>query len=235
MPIETISHPNVAEMAFEQMKDLITSGEWKAGERIPPEIELAKMMGVSRVSIRAALQNLASLGIVTRQQGKGTVVCSMSGEQQINGLVSMLVLEPPDLQAMNEYRMILECGSAELAATRCDESVISKLRENLGEMKKLSESGEDTAEVDVEFHMLIAEATLNPMVIKTYEIMKKSFLSCMRVYKRIIDIRTGIYYHTKLIEALNNHDSFGAKRIMEEHLQKNESDIQRVVQEQTKK
>lgn len=225
MPIQSIERPNVSEIAFEQIKGLIAAGEWKPGERIPPEIELAKTMGVSRVSIRAALQKLSGLGIIERRQGKGTVVCSLSGEQQINGLVSMLVLEPPDLQAMNDFRMILECGAAELAAVRCTENDIKEMQKNLEKMQQMSETGEDTAEVDVDFHLLIAQATANPMVLKTYVVMRESFLSCMREYKKIIDIRTGLYYHTNIIAALRNHDAFSAKKIMQEHLQKNEIDI----------
>lgn len=229
MPIQSIEHPNVSEMAFEQIKELISTGEWKPGDKIPPEIELAKMMGVSRVSIRAAMQKLVGLGIIERRQGKGTIVCNLAGEHQINGLVSMLVLDPPDLQAMNEFRMIIECGAAELAAKRCNDDTIVKLQKNLEMMKEKSRLGEDTAEIDVDFHMLIAQATDNPMVQRTYEVMRDSFLSCMTEYKKIIDIRMGVYFHTILIDALKCHDAAAAKRIMREHLQKNQTDIEKIV------
>ena len=64
MPIEPIKKSNVSEEVFEQMKTLISTGEWKAGEKIQSENDLAKTFGVSRVSIRAALGRLNALGLV---------------------------------------------------------------------------------------------------------------------------------------------------------------------------
>ncbi|HML36759.1 MAG TPA: FadR/GntR family transcriptional regulator [Bacillota bacterium] len=225
MSLQSIDRQNISEMAFEQIKGMISSGEWKPGEKIPAETELAETMGVSRVTIRAALQKLASLGLIERKQGRGTIVCDPGNGQQINGLVSMLVLMPPTVKAMNEYRMILECGTAELAASRCDDEIIRRLEENLTEMERLRDINEDTAAVDVEFHTIIAEATRNPLIIKTMEVMRDSFMECMRTYKRLTDLQAGFYYHRHLIEALRNRDAFGARKLMEESLRKNQTDM----------
>lgn len=231
MPIQSIERQNISEMVFEQLVDLISSGEWKQGEKIPAETELAETMGVSRVSIRAALQKLSSLGLIERKQGRGTIVCDLSSGQQINGLMPMLVLMPPDIKAMNEFRLILECGAAELAAVRCDDSLIKKLEYNLAEMERLNTENKETADVDVDFHFMIAEATQNPLIIKTQQIMRESFLECMHAYKRFTDVEAGFYYHRNLIAALRNKDAFSAKRIMEEHLKKNQTDMDRAIQE----
>lgn len=234
MPVQSIDRQNISEMVFKQLMDLISSGEWKQGEKIPAETELAQTMGVSRVSIRAALQKLSSLGLIERKQGHGTIVCDLSSGQQINGLVPMLVLMPKSLQSMNEYRLILECGAAELAALRCDDQIIKRLEDNLAEMERLSAENKDSASVDVDFHFIIAEATQNPLIIKTHQIMRDSFLECMRAYKRLTDVSAGFYYHRNLIEALRNRDSFGARRIMEEHLKKNQTDIERAMEKAKK-
>jgi GntR family transcriptional repressor for pyruvate dehydrogenase complex len=234
MPVQSIDRQNISEMVFEQLMALISSGEWKQGEKIPAETELAENMGVSRVSIRAALQKLSSLGLIERRQGRGTIVCDLASGQQINGLVPILVLMPPNIQSMNEYRLILECGAAELAALRCDDKIIKRLEDNLAEMERLNADNMDSASVDVDFHIIIAEATKNPLIIKTQQIMRDSFLECMRTYKRLTDVRAGFYYHRNLIEALRNRDAFGARKIMEEHLKKNQIDLDRAMQEQTK-
>jgi len=231
MPVQSIDRQNISEMVFEQLIALISSGEWKQGEKIPSETELAENMGVSRVSIRAALQKLSSLGLVERRQGHGTTVCDLASGQQINGLVPMLVLAPLNIQSMNEYRLILECGAAELAALRCDDKTIKRLEDNLAEMERLNADNMDSASVDVDFHIIIAEATKNPLIIKTQQIMRDSFLECMRTYKRLTDVRAGFYYHRNLIEALRNRDAFGARKVMEEHLKKNQIDLDRAMQE----
>ncbi len=229
MPVQSIERQNISEMVFEQIKEMISSGEWKPGDKIPAETELAETMGVSRVSIRAALQKLSSLGLIERKQGRGTIVCDLSNGQQINGLVPMLVLMPPTIMAMHEYRMILECGAVELAALRCDDNTIRRLEENLAVMERMNAADEDCAVVDVEFHNIIAEATQNPLIIKTQQVMRDSFLECMRTYKRLTDVRAGYYYHRNLIEALRNRDAFGARKIMEEHLKKNQIDLNRAL------
>ncbi|HVI42056.1 MAG TPA: FadR/GntR family transcriptional regulator [Anaerovoracaceae bacterium] len=231
MTLQSIDRQNISEMAFEQIKGMIWSGEWKPGDKLPAETELAKTMGISRVTIRAALQKLSSLGLIERRQGSGTVVCDPGNGRQINGLVPMLVLMPPTIRAMNEYRMIFECGTAELAASRCDDEIIRRLEENLTEMELLRDANEDTAAVDVEFHYIIAEATQNPLIIKTMEVMKDSFMECMRTYKRLTDVQAGFYYHRHLIEALKNRDAFGARKLMEESLRKNQTDMDRALAE----
>ena len=233
MPVQSIERQNISEMVFEQIKEMISSGEWKPGDKIPAETELAETMGVSRVSIRAALQKLSGLGLIERKQGRGTIVCDLSNGQQINGLVPMLVLMPPTIMAMHEYRMILECGAAELAALRSDDSTIQRLEENLAVMERMNAADEDCAVVDVEFHNIIAEATQNPLIIKTQQVMRDSFLECMRTYKRLTDVRSGYYYHRNLIEALRNRDAFGARKTMEEHLKKNQIDLNRAMQAET--
>jgi len=221
MPIQSIGKQNISEKVFEQIKGLIISGEWKPGEKIPSEIQLAEIMNVSRVSIRSALQKFGSLGIITRQQGKGTIICDFSGQQQLNGLVPVLILNAPDLNSMSEYRIVFECGAVELAATRCKEHFLTKLSENLDQMTTLINEGQDSAEVDVGFHCLIGDATENPLIVRTFQIMKSAFLDSMREYKKLTEIHTGLYYHKKLLEALAHHDSYSARRIMEEHLESN--------------
>ena len=234
MPVQSIERHNISEMVFSQLLELISSGEWKPGDKIPAETELAETMGVSRVSIRAALQKLASLDLIERKQGRGTIVRNLQEGQQINGLVPTLVLAKPSLKSMNEFRMILECGAVELAALCRDDDVVPRLEENLQEMMRLGAEGSDCAEIDVDFHYIISEATKNPLIIKTQQVMRDSFLECMQIYKRITDRHTGYYYHAQLIEALRNRDAFGARKTMEEHLKKNQQDLELAIAEQNR-
>ncbi len=221
MPVQFIQRLNISEKVFEQFKGLILSGEWKQGEKIPSEVELAETIGVSRISVRAALQKLASLGLVERRQGYGTIVCNLTDGPQLNGLVPMLVLSPPSIKNMNEFRMILECAAVELAAERRSDDTIKKLEDNLKKMVELSEQGKDCAIVDTDFHYIIAEATQNPLIIKTMELMKDTYVDCMRKYKSARGEGTGMLHHKNIIDAIRHKDAYGAKKIMEEHLRQN--------------
>ena len=74
MGIVPIKKVNVGQMVFDQMQELLIRGEWKPGDRLPSENELAEMFNVSRITIRQALQKLSVLGLVETRFGEGSVV-----------------------------------------------------------------------------------------------------------------------------------------------------------------
>ena len=134
MPIEPIKKSNVSEEVFEQMKTLISTGEWKAGEKIQSENDLAKTFGVSRVSIRAALGRLNALGLVVSKQGEGTFVGEATIETCMNSLLPMLIIDHTQLMDVYEFRRIVDVGSARLAAQNADSDDLEALEKNLKDM-----------------------------------------------------------------------------------------------------
>ena len=74
MAIQKISRASIGDQVYQQMKDQIVNGEWKAGDRLPSENELAEQFGVSRVTVRGALQKLAALGLIETKLGDGSYV-----------------------------------------------------------------------------------------------------------------------------------------------------------------
>ena len=75
MGIKPIQRVHVGEQVFEQLKKLLIQGEWKQGEKIPSENELADMFGVSRITIRQALQKLSTLGLKMCIRDRSIFVC----------------------------------------------------------------------------------------------------------------------------------------------------------------
>ena len=76
----------VSDIVFDQLKEMIVTQEWAPGDKIPSENEIAQMMSVSRVSVRSALQRLASIGIIESRQGEGTFVREYSTSRQLEHL-----------------------------------------------------------------------------------------------------------------------------------------------------
>ncbi|MBO7709408.1 MAG: FadR family transcriptional regulator [Lachnospiraceae bacterium] len=221
MPIRSIGHQNMTDAVFDQLTSMITNGEWKPGDKIPSEMDLAQLMGVSRITIRAAIQRLVSLGILSRQQGSGTVIREYAGADHISNLMPMLVLTMPDLKVMTEYRIILECGAAELAASRCTPDDLLKLKANYAKQEHLTKAREDTSQIDLQFHFLIAETSRNPLVIQTEQIMRASFLTAMQSLKKFTDDELCLYYHSSIINALEANDPVQAQKLMRDHLDNN--------------
>src|SRR5262249_26473857 len=70
------------------LADAIESGQWKSGEQLPTEDQLAANFGVSKITVRQALQELASAGYVRREQGRGTFVAKATLDQGPRELTS---------------------------------------------------------------------------------------------------------------------------------------------------
>src|ERR1700759_1625593 len=79
MPLRTARRVGVIDEVLAQMEDLVASGEWPVGSRIPPEPELVGHLGVGRNSVREAVRALSHAGVLEARQGDGTYVRSAGG------------------------------------------------------------------------------------------------------------------------------------------------------------
>ncbi|MFV0351268.1 MAG: FadR/GntR family transcriptional regulator [Oscillospiraceae bacterium] len=219
MPIQQIPKNNISDTVLEQFKKAISSGEWMPGSKIPSENELAARMGVSRISVRSALQKLSILGVVESRQGEGTYVCELNSGLVLNSLVPVMLLRNHDMQHVLEFRKLLECGGAALAAQRADSEDVARLEENYATLTKLQHDSPDRITVDWEFHFLIAQATKNPMITQVFLVIKDVLIESMREIAKLMTENNALRYHRDIIEAIKFHTPVLAQRLMEEHLQ----------------
>jgi len=92
MQMEKVERVNIGDRVFEQMRQMILTGQWQAGDRIPSENELVRTLGVSRVSVRAAIHQLVGMGVLTVRHGDGTFVSDpMGGNLQSRMMQQMLL------------------------------------------------------------------------------------------------------------------------------------------------
>lgn len=224
MGIQPIKRVNVGEQVLEQMKRMLISGEWKAGQKLPSENELSEQFGISRITVRQALQKLNALGLLETRVGEGTFVKKPELSSCLNGLIPVAYLGTWDNKQVIEYRLIIETGSAYLAAKRAEEEDIQKLEKILHEMEAAAECSDNKlfAEKDLEFHNEIGQITHNPLLIKTNEILQSVLEQSML---EVIDRMqySGIIYHKKLIEAIKAHEARRAQSVMREHIMQNEN------------
>ena len=93
--VNKIKRQSVASQVYEQLKHNIVSGIWTAGEKIPSENQLVKMLGVSRISVREALKQLVSLGLLEARQGEGTFVKQLEADSYIFDTPETIDIEKP--------------------------------------------------------------------------------------------------------------------------------------------
>jgi len=219
MALQSVRKQNIGDLVYNQFMDALVSGEWKPGERIPSEHELSERLKVSRISVRGALQKLVALGLIESRQGEGTFVCQLNGAQFANNLVPLAVLGDTSLQHLLEFRAIIDCEIAALAAVRATDSVIQQLKENYQAQMSILNDHELTAYYDMEFHSLLACASENPLIIQTYTVFKDVFNKSMY---DVIEVTRGSgadIYHARIIQAIEKRDAVRAREEMHQHIQ----------------
>ena len=153
-----------ADKISRQIRGLITSGQLKPGDRLPPERKLAEKLGVGRTHVREALQKLEFYGILKTLPQSGTIVAGL-GITALEGLISdVLKLENSDFASLVETRVILETHAASLAAKRRTSEDLVNIQKALAAYEKKVKQGEQAVEEDLMFHLKSAEASKNSVL-----------------------------------------------------------------------
>ncbi len=162
--LSEIKVEKLSDKIIEQIKNLISSGQLKPGDRLPSERKLSETFNVGRMHVRDAIQKLEFYGIVKTLPQSGTVVEGL-GVVALEGIITdILELTDADFQSMTETRIILEANAAELAARRATKSDLVKIEESIHAFEKKVKSGDPGIEEDLMFHLKIAESTHNPVL-----------------------------------------------------------------------
>lgn len=146
-----VKRATIKEQIIVQVRDQIVRGAWPPGTKIPSENELTRRLGVSRVSLREALQNLSSLGLLESRQGGGTFVKEYSGEILFNPLFPMLALDKTDVLNVLEYRRIVEKGTVALVMEKAGTKEIEDLEAAYREMVRQRKDAHAFARADLDF------------------------------------------------------------------------------------
>ncbi|NOY13874.1 MAG: FadR family transcriptional regulator [Deltaproteobacteria bacterium] len=214
----------LSEEIVNQIKELISRGDLRPGQKIPSERELASFLGVSRPSVREAIMVLEAMGFLESRQGGGTYVRSLADVTIRDPLADMVERRDPRmLHALTEVRIGLETWSAYLAAKRAEDSEIERLRELYAVMVEQSASGGWDAEIDAEFHLTITAATHNTLQVHVLDTIQSLFQATIMValsefYSKEGYIELLLSHHRKIMEAIAARDPERARDQMMEHL-----------------
>jgi GntR family transcriptional repressor for pyruvate dehydrogenase complex len=204
-----------AEVAAYLEREIASRG-LKPGDKLPTERELAAQLSVSRGTVRAALQDLASKHLLERTPGRGTLVAQPPAA--VSELYARLANVDQAQQDVAELRGSLEPLVAELAALRSSAADLIQLQDVLnGSNEHLSP--EEALRLDIEFHTLLAQAARNQLM-ATVLTMTSSWTSEVRLrsHSTIEGRRTSIEGHRHILEAIQSRDATGAGIAMRDHL-----------------
>ncbi len=223
MVFKPIKPKKVSSQIAEQIRSSILAGEFNPGDKLPPERELAEMFGVSRPSVREALNILAVAGLVESYQGGGTVVKSLIETTTGPPLSELIKAERERALDVIEVRKCMEAWTAYYAAQRALPEDVRRLESIVAEMERNLGVTKSSQDLDANFHIVIAQATHNVvwlhMMQSIFDAMKEFQQGVWRaVYLTEEDHRLLYRHHRAVFEAIRDRDPEKARDEMLTHL-----------------
>lgn len=201
-----------------QIREQLARRALRTGDRLPPERELAEEFGVSRNTLREALRSLEIAGLLELRKGAagGAFIREGGGEAAVAGLADLYRLGAIRPEHLTEARIIVGTEVARLACMRITAADLEALEANLRAAEEATARGDmqRRAEINYEFHRLLARATRNPVLI----VLTDALLAMTRHFIEEIGYRPNRYVlpsRRRLIAQLRKGDARGAAREME--------------------
>ena len=231
MPLKAVESTRLYRQIADQIVGLIDSGEFPAGSRLPPERELAGLLGVSRTSVREAIIALEIAARVEVRVGTGIFVIrapaeAVPGPQAVVGDKGV---GPFELLAA---RALIEGETAALAAKHARKADLVALRDTIVRMRAHAEDAGERDAADRAFHVRIAEATGNGAlahaVAGLWDLRRGDLWSRIEVHFHTAALRAKtLADHEAIVAALAARDGAGARKAMHRHLERVVREFQR--------
>lgn len=220
MPFQPVRNPRLYEKVAEEIGLRIANGEFKTGDRLPSERELARMLGVSRPVLREALVTLEIAGSVEVRGGSGCFVIA-TGDMAPPPLAD----GGPSPFEIVQARIAIETDIAAAAAENATPETLSSLDETIGMMRADLASQRDTRDTDRLFHIRLAEmagnSVLTGIVSDLWSHMTAPVFNRLGVNTGLRDTDTEtIAEHIRIIDAVREGDAQRARDAMAQHLER---------------
>lgn len=214
---------------------MIIRRELKPGDRLPSEMVLCDQMGVSRNTLRAALNKLDALGFTVSRQGGGTYVKEVDSDVYLNFFVPALLTHNVNLLEVMQFRKGIEVEAARLAAANATDEDIAELSELLEHCKKNLDEMERFAQSNTDFHTAVAKASHNMMFKKMMEIIRMMILTEMQNFlvAQGEDVDS-TFYHEMVLRCIIEGKPEEAAFFMERHLTLVIKRVEKYVKRETK-
>lgn len=232
---KTLKADSLKELFVKEIETKIISGVLKPGDRLPPERDLASMMGISRGIVNSGILELASKGFVKIKPRKGTFVIDYKNEGTPQILSSIMNYNQGKLDiqlflSMMDTRLLLEVECARLAAVNRTGEDLSIMEGILKEYARdLSKDAQKTAELNYQFHHRITIASGNiiyAMIFKSFEPVCKNLIQMYFEYDHMQS--ESIRQHRRLYEHIHDRNPEEAAKVMEEILLQGKSELIRL-------
>ncbi|CAB1076384.1 Transcriptional regulator, GntR family [Olavius algarvensis Delta 1 endosymbiont] len=221
MQVKPIKKMSTASKVFESLYEMIVGGQFKRGQKLPSQEELARQFGVSRNTLREAMNKLYAMGLLSSHQGIGTVVETPNPQGYLSALSGQFLLDPLSVREFVEARICIERTAVRLAVARAGKHDVERLQGILAS-QQLAFENKDAAEFarqDAAFHMDLTQLSGNRVLMKflqTIQDMLHRFIG--EVVQLPGAVSDAIHFHRRVTEAIAAQDADRAEREIVAHL-----------------
>lgn len=207
-------HQRLADHVIDELLSQIRNGSFRPGQRLPPEPELAKQLGVSRGTLREATMELSRMGYLDVRQGIGTFV-TVPDRRAVLRPFKTLLLEVPRLRGeLLQFRRMIEPEVAALAAANATEQDVARLRDLVAKQQATASKNRRTHKADAHFHRELARIADNSLVLDFLDALREIFEE--HRYEGPTD--ETVHQHAAIVDAIAAGDEGAARRAAAEHL-----------------
>ena len=220
------------------LRELLSTGKLRPGDRLPTENQLSRAHGVSRAVVREAIAALRSDGLVTARQGSGAFVAEPSEKSE---RLSLLNFEPDRISSVIEVleiRAALECEAAAIAAERSTPAELAKIKEAQDAFVAAVAGGGQAESQDFALHLAIAESTHNRHFVEFFRFLGgRTIPRAQASGKADASGRMSAYLerirdeHAEIVEAIAARDPLHARSAMRAHLKGSQERYQRLAEQ----
>ena len=217
-----IAKKKLSEKVVDEIRKRMESGELKIGDKLPNQNQLSKELGVSRTSLREAMNILDLLGVIEQKPGFGTAIRKHIPQINPEGLKPTLLNDKKTTRELLEARKIIESGAVELTTLNATDRQIDQLKHLVQRMQNHFEAKNylEYGRVDLKFHCMVTELSKNRFI-------KEAFVSIRQHMELFIQEHTLLLHevleesqkhHEQICQAISDRDPDRARREMTTHI-----------------
>jgi GntR family transcriptional repressor for pyruvate dehydrogenase complex len=225
MPFQRIEAEKLSQSVVRQIEQLILRGILRPGERLPSERELSERLAVSRPSLREAVSELQSRGLLATRAGAGIYVADVLGSAFSPALIRLFAAHEEAVFDYIAFRRDLESIAAARAATYGSDTDLKVIQAVFDKMEAAhsKRNPADEAELDAEFHLAIIEASHNVILLhmmrSTFDLLREGvFFNRQIMFKNRTTRDLLLEHHRAINEALQARDPDAARAAVVTHL-----------------
>ncbi|MHB0829280.1 MAG: FadR/GntR family transcriptional regulator [Schaalia turicensis] len=221
----------LVEQVVDTVIDRIVEGAYREGDALPGEVDLAKELDVSRLTVREAVKVLKDRGVLEVQQGRGTFLAPRTRWTDLSTVIALTMRESSPRDAglrLVELRRMIEVGAAGLAARNRTDEDLEALESLLERIDEAAVAGDVEANVDadLDFHRRILLASANPFMPVVLAPLAQALHESRFVTASQPEVRRRAQaHHRAILDAIRSKDEEAAKDAMRSHMTQTRLDL----------